>query len=716
MPSDEHANYAKNLGKLLEQVMVSQDPPSSSCLMVELCKQNQRLRDLHAALAAVTFGSERLADGDDDDVVALLASVGESAKIGGITLFAHEKTLVGPALRAIHRWGSSIRGAGQMTLEPFAVASWRESLQAGQAVVGGLKTFDSDAKLALVPLGIRTLAAIPIVDNDTLAGVVVFEDTIQDAEWNEEEAAVLRLIAWLLMRAVTRGPTFAKTSLPAIETMGTVAVVTLDASRSVRSWNRGAEQLFGYDADEAIGKRWGDLVVPEIQRELMDQAIDQAFQTPSEDLTELQLQHADGLDVWVRAASRVDVGSDGNPILHWVGMDITELHERDEEKVALNRQLLDTRKMETVAHLVGGLAHHTNNALAVIQGNAELIRMQYADDPELQELIGEILSGVEDTARLTGQLKAYSQGDSHERTSVDIHALIRKVVTESRSRHENQPVVTITLGADESVLMGSETELERSFASLVDNAFEATVDGGELMISTETVDFDEGYCALQSENIRPGSYICVTVEDTGRGMDNQTLQRAFEPFFSTKPFGQGHGLGLANVYGCIRNHKGTVLLSSTLERGTTVQMFLPVRIDGETGPAGDSQVATTTSKGCIMIVEDEDASRETLEAILAGAGYQVITFKNVAEAMAYYREQCEHVDLVTLDMHIPKTTGRELFAQMREIRPDARCLLSSRLLLASDAQAMLDNGAEGFLSKPYNAEAVTRQVARLLPQ
>jgi two-component system, cell cycle sensor histidine kinase and response regulator CckA len=722
MSSDAQSNYAKSLGKLLEQTMVAQQgrqgQTPSSCLMVELCKQNQRLRDLHAALAAATFGVARLgADGGDDDIISLLGSVGQSARVSGITVLACETTLAGQSLRAVHRWGSAVRPSGQMTLDVFAVAGWRESLLAGQPVVGDLGTFDSDAKLALVTLGIHSLAAIPVVVEESLVGVVVFEDTAEDQTWNEEETGVLRLIAWSLISAMM-GPDASTTTsaFPAIETMGALSVLCLDEDRRVSYWSRGAERLFGYTPEEAVGRECVELIVPEAQRELMNQAIDQAFQTPGDDLAELQLQHRDGRSVWVRATSHVERHEEGTGTLYWVGMDITELHDVHEEKVALNRHLMGTRKMETVAHLIGGLAHHTNNSLAVIQGNAELIRMQYTDDPELQEMIGEILTGVNDTARLTGQLKSYSQAGSHDRSRVDVHDMIRKVASECRQKCQSAPMMTLEITADESELMVCESELAMSLASLIDNACEATAEGGEVTVSTETVDFDEGYCALQSSDIRPGTYLCITVEDTGHGMDNQTLQRAFEPFFSTKPFGQGHGLGLANVYGCVRNHKGTVLLSSMLDRGTTVQMFLPVRTEGDTPTDAPEEVATTVSKGRIVIVEDEEASRETLEAILAGAGYQVVAFKMVAEAMAYYREQWTDVDVVTLDMHIPGMTGRELFAEIREINPDAHCLLSSRLLLASDAQAMLDNGAAGFLAKPYNTEAVVRQITKLLPR
>mgnify|MGYP007066223511 CR=1 FL=1 len=161
MSSDAQSNYAKSLGKLLEQAMLTQQGQQgqtpSSCLMVELCKQNQRLRDLHAALAAATFGAARLsADAGDEEIIALLASVGQSARVSGMTLFARETTLAGQSLRPVHRWGSAVRPAGQMTLDPFAVAPWREALLAGQPVVGGLATFDAEAKLALVSLGIHS--------------------------------------------------------------------------------------------------------------------------------------------------------------------------------------------------------------------------------------------------------------------------------------------------------------------------------------------------------------------------------------------------------------------------------------------------------------------------------------------------------------------------------------------------------------------------------
>ncbi len=719
----DSADLCKAFGELIGRM---DSDAMGGCMLVNLLLGDGGARRNMSVVAAAVDGVEKLlsATADEDDVVGALGDLCGAANVTGATVYAAE--IAGESageLRAAYRWGTAIRRAGGEGLAVSRVGRWLARLSAGETIAACVKDLQPAEQAGLVPFGIRSVAAVPIVRDGLLTSVMVFEDTLNEHAWSAEDVAGFaeagRVLALGLQLwgngAGSAGGQGACEQLLADATDLAVKVVGRDCD--VRFWNRGCEKLYGFSADEAIGQDVVDLIFPSETRQVIRQAIGQGFRTGAALLggeTRTIAKDGTGRSVLMSVHIVSPSGAGGEQLMYLIDVDLSAIMNRQDEKALLQRQLHGARKMETVSHLIGGVAHHFNNALTVIQGNAEIIRKSHAADEDLRELVEQILLATMVSSQLTSQLLSYSRLDNHAKMDVDVNALIESVVAELSAEIDPPPEIATDLRAAPATLEVDEKQLRSAMTNLGINAAEATAEGGQILVATEIVQLDEAFCASYPQEIHPGEYLCITVRDTGVGMDSQTLSRAFEPFFTTKPFGKGHGLGLASVYGCALSHNGAVDLTSEFGKGATVQLFLPL----VQMPSDDveRQIGVVAKRGSVLIVDNEVSARHTLEEMLAGAGYEVSALGSGADAIKHYRTRADNIDLVVIDMNMPDLTGLETFRRLKEINPDVRGLLSSGLLLASDAQAILDEGAKGFLSKPYESAATMQQVARAVKE
>jgi len=713
------ADLCKVFGELVEGMS---NDEARNCLLLRLLLSEGGARWSMSIVSAAVGGVERLLadDADEEDVVGALGDVCGAAEVTGATVYAGGSNgEPGGELRPAYRWGSAIRRVGDEGFSLWRFGRWLASFARGQTVAARVADLPPDEQALLAPLGIGAVVAVPVVRGEQLESVIVFEDTADERQLPDEHISSLAQAGHILAvglrlwgcAAEAAGKGSACEELLAEASDLAVKVIGRDCK--IRYWNRGCEELYGFSAAEAVGSDVVDLIVPPEIHTLARQAIDQGFRTgralPGR---ESRAVGKDGAERTVFAAAQVAPG-DGEELMYLIDVDLTDIMRRQDEKALLQRQLHGARKMETISHLIGGVAHHFNNALTVIQGNAELIRKSHADDQDLRELIEQILLATMVSSQLTSQLLSYSRLDRHEKTDVDVHAVVETVMKQLLQDADPRPRISTDLRARPHTIQADEKQLRSALTNLGINACEATAAGGEILLATEIVELDEAFCASYPQDIVPGEYLCLTVRDTGVGMDNQTLQRAFEPFFTTKPFGKGHGLGLASVYGCALSHNGAVSLTSELGKGSTVQLFLPL-VQPDQGEAEQEPAGPVVKRGAVMIVDNEVSARQTLEMMLSGAGYEVVLFGSGRDAVDYYRANADGVDLVVVDVNLPEMNGRETFSGLKEINPQVRGLMSSGLLLASDAQAILDEGARGFLSKPYRSAETLQQVARAI--
>ncbi|HEV8375854.1 MAG TPA: CHASE domain-containing protein, partial [Candidatus Polarisedimenticolia bacterium] len=385
-----------------------------------------------------------------------------------------------------------------------------------------------------------------------------------------------------------------------------------------------------------------------------------------------------------------------------------------EELVRKESELRQAQKMEAVGRLAGGIAHDFNNLLTAILGYGNLMDAKLGAASPLREELAEILKAGARATDLTRQLLAFSRRQILVPKVLDLNAVVDEMGNILR-RLIGEHIELITRAQpDLGLVRADRSQVEQVIMNLAINARDAMPKGGRLMIETRDVNLDEHYAGTHPE-IRPGPYVMLAVTDSGQGMDVETQAKIFEPFFTTKERGKGTGMGLAMVYGIVQNHGGFIEVETEAGRGTTFRLYFPkvrTELREETTWAAEQQV--TAGNGTILVVDDDEAVRSVATAFLNELGYRVLTACDGAEAVETYRIQRQGIDLVIIDMMMPKLGGRECFRALKEINPRLRAVLSTGYDFNAAVQEILDEGMNGFIQKPYQMRQLSEVVSAAL--
>ena len=379
---------------------------------------------------------------------------------------------------------------------------------------------------------------------------------------------------------------------------------------------------------------------------------------------------------------------------------------------AMEKQLSQHQKMEAVGTLAGGIAHNFNNLLMNIMGLTGLILAgMHPGDPahaDLKLIEQEVLKG----SALTKQLLTLGRGGRFSPKPTDLNALLNETAG-LFCRTRQDVAITCDLAAGLPPVEVDAGQMEQVLLNLFVNAWQAMSRKGRMTLASRQVKLSEAFCEPYGRP--PGPYMHLSLTDTGKGMDEATLARIFEPFFTTKEVGQGTGLGLATVYGIVKNHRGIIRVDSQPGQGTTFHIFLPV--SGQAAAAALSQKEVfATGSGAILLVDDEDSVRKVAGRMLEQLGYQIRLAASGAEAVKIFRRERHKIRLVILDMVMPGQGGAEIYRELRAMDPEVRVLLSSGYCLDGETQALMSAGARGFIQKPYRLAALSHNVAAILGQ
>jgi PAS domain S-box-containing protein len=445
--------------------------------------------------------------------------------------------------------------------------------------------------------------------------------------------------------------------------------------------NRPFRQLFGYDEIECTGRSVMTLH-PESD-ETRHRAYFAAAELPPQVVMEgIACVRKDGSRlVCDLTVSPMQIAH--TPVVVGFFVDVTEKHHMEAE-------LRQQEKMAAIGQLAGGIAHDFNNQLTGILGFADLLSMELAGNPDLQDLATSIVTAVNRARDLNKQILAFARKGKVESRPLDLHQVLGEVVALLRHTIDKRIVVETHFDSRFPCVQGDAAQLQNAFLNLALNARDAMPTGGTLAIRTRDV----------------AAGVQVSVADTGHGMATEVKARAFEPFFTTKETGKGTGMGLAAVYGTIRNHEGTVHLDSEPGKGTVVTVVLPVprnprQLSGERLRAP----GTTDLRNLrVLVVDDEPPVREVVRRYLESAGAQVTLAVDGADAVEYLTRDPAAVDVVVLDLIMPRLDGRAAFERMRAIRPDLRVLLASGYSVEGQASDLINAGALGLLHKPFHRE------------
>ncbi|WP_241558007.1 hybrid sensor histidine kinase/response regulator [Falsirhodobacter deserti] len=448
------------------------------------------------------------------------------------------------------------------------------------------------------------------------------------------------------------------------------AIYMLDPTGQVASWNAGARRIKGYAPEEIIGQHFSRFYTDEDRQDGLPQRALETAEREGRFEHEGWRVRKDGTRFWASAVVDAIWDDDGHLIgFAKVTRDITEKMEAQRALEQAQEELLQSRKMEALGQLAGGVAHDFNNLLAAISSSLELLQKRLPDDPRAARLLETALQGVRRGASLTSRLLAFSRQQPLEPQAVDLTTLVRGM----------SDLLSLSLGSAIAIethaplalppAMVDPAQLELALLNVAANARDAMPEGGILTITFSSAEVSAG----QVPGLAGGSYVCVILSDTGTGMDAETLRRAADPFFTTKEVGRGTGLGLSLVHGLLEESGGRLVLSSRVNEGTKAELWLPVaqhqRLPEESPAAACEKPLT------VLAVDDDRLVLMNTAFMLEDLGYRVIEAHSGTEALKVLKDQ--HVDLLITDQLMPRMSGIELATSARQLRPDLPVILAT---------------------------------------
>jgi len=378
----------------------------------------------------------------------------------------------------------------------------------------------------------------------------------------------------------------------------------------------------------------------------------------------------------------------------------------------LEAQLIQSQKLEALGTLAGGIAHDFNNLLMGIQGRTNLIAQGNPSSDTVLEHLKGIEEHIKSASDLTRQLLGIARGGKYETKPIDLNDLVTNT-TNMFGRTKKELTIHKKLHTLLWPVEVDQRQIEQVLLNLLVNAWQAMPAGGSIYLQTENTVVDENYSVLHQLN--PGRFVKLSVTDTGVGMDAATQQRIFDPFFTTKEMGRGTGLGLASVYGIIKNHGGVITVHSEKGEGATFKIYLPA---SEKEVIVAEAVISKVEKGSemILLVDDERLILDVGKPMLESLGYSVLSAESGKDAVEIVKEKKDELDLVILDMIMPQVDGEQAYDLIKEIVPNMKVLLSSGYSINGQAQKILDKGCDGFIQKPFNMVELSRKIRTIIGQ
>jgi PAS domain S-box-containing protein len=463
--------------------------------------------------------------------------------------------------------------------------------------------------------------------------------------------------------------------------------------------NSETERIFGYRREELVGQSV-DVLLPSLVP-----GVHGPIRRPMETDLDRQGRRKDGTEFPVEI-SLSQLETEEGPLVVRAIRDMTD-------RRRLEGELRQAQKMEAVGQLAGGVAHDFNNMLTAILGYSELLTAQIGPDKPMGQDLREIMAAAQRAATLTRQLLAFSRKQAFALAALDLSQIVRGVEAMLRRVIGEQIAVQTVLADDLSAVMADATQLEHMLVNLAVNARDAMPQGGVLTIETRNAELDRDYASTHPGSTA-GSYAMLSVRDTGLGMTPEIQTKIFEPFFTTKDVGRGTGLGLAAVYGIVKQLGGYIGVESEPELGTTFQVYLP-----KTGQAAEVRTAPDVTAGSpvgsetILLVEDEGGVRAFIKIVLQRFGYRVIAVES-AEAALTLLEGLPPIHVLLTDLVLPGMDGCELAVRVTRDRPDVRVLYMSGYTGRLRTALGFDEPGVQLLEKPFTAEALLTRTHQLL--
>lgn len=564
---------------------------------------------------------------------------------------------------------------------------------------------------------IRANLVVPILQEEELWGLVVASQCAEPHQWQLHEIDLLKQLATQLEIAIQQSQLFQQVQAElhereraeqtireqaALLDVATDAILVRDLNHQILYWNKGAEQLYGWLAEEAIGCSVNRLLyqhLPSISSEVY-----QVLLRRGEWCGELEHVTKDGRDITVESRwSLIQTDSEQPKAVLMVNTDITQ-------KKLMEQQFLRSQRMESIGTLAGGIAHDLNNILAPILMSIELLRIKLGDSQSQQWL--EVLeTSARRGADLIKQVLSFARGFEGEQGILQVRHLINEVKQIVEETFPRAIRIANHIPRELWTVCGNATHLHQVLMNLCVNARDAMPNGGTLTIQAENLEIDEDFVQMHLD-AKPGMYIAITISDTGVGIAPEILDRIFEPFFTTKEVGKGTGLGLSTVLGIVRSHQGFITVSSQCNIGTEFKVFLPAMLAAEGLPEEEPDLPLGRGEW-VLLVDDEASIREITKDTLQIYNYRVLAASDGIEAIAIFAQHQDEINVVLVDMMMPSLDGAATIRTLQKIKPTVAIVASSGLVSSDSVNRSIDENIP-FLAKPYSTEALLTTLHRIL--
>lgn len=487
-------------------------------------------------------------------------------------------------------------------------------------------------------------------------------------------------------------------------------VVVWNKEREIIIFNKAFVRMSGRTEAEMIGQPL-DVLFPEKGRSGFLQKIENTSGGEDREGVEIPILHKDGgirMGLWNSSAI---YGGDGRTPVATItsGQDITE-------RKKLEAQLLHAQKMEAIGILAGGIAHDFNNVLQIVSGYVQLLLQGKAEDDPDHRYLDQIDRSTRGAAKLVKQLLIFSRKVESRLRPVYLNQEVRRVEELLARVIPGMISIETCLSDDLKIINADPTQLEQVIMNLAVNACEAMPEGGRLVVETENAVLDEEYCKVHLGAV-PGNYVLLTISDTGCGMGREALEHIFEPFYTTKEVGKGTGLGLATVYGIVKNHDGYIICYSEQGQGTAFKVYFPlsgVIENVEQVVEHEEENKVCDGNETILLVDDEKSILDITCDILDQHGYTAISAETGEEAIEIYKREGNRIDLAILDIGMPGMGGRSCLEELLRINPEAKIIVFSGYSTTKRVEEMLDAGAADFISKPCRLVDILKKIREVL--
>ena len=472
-------------------------------------------------------------------------------------------------------------------------------------------------------------------------------------------------------------------------------------------------KLLGYEDAERIGKNAFEFMHPEDLKRTILQFTDSVSEFGLVKPIDFRVFNKDGSLRYFEGTAKNMLNSTlvSGIVVNY--RDVTKRIEGENETKKLQEQLNQSRKMDAIGQLAGGIAHDFNNMLTGIMGAAQLLKLPTRNlDEKGNEFVDMILKASNRAADLTNKLLAYSRKSMNSFASIDIRDVVDDTISIIENTIDKKIDIFVNKHVENSVVMADKSDLQNAFINICINASHAMPNGGELRIKIQNIELNEIFCENSPFEIMPGRYIDIQIEDTGFGIEKDEIKKIFEPFYTTKDQGKGTGLGLSAVYGIVQDHHGLINVYSEVGIGSSFHIMLPCWNQKLEESKVDTKIMAGTGK--VLLVDDEEFIRITGLYMLEEMGYDVIIAKNGTEAVELFEKNYLDIDIVLMDMIMPKMNGSEAFIKMKKIDENCKVVISSGFTKNESLNELNKLGLSGFIRKPFQDFELSKLLVKVL--